>query len=118
MFAHLISIDTATPKGVFGLFGNYDNQRNEIEYSIMAVSDQDLPHGYSEFHVPNVTWAIFDCRGLVPQAIQMGWQYLNEEWLIKYPSKHAAYPELEWYSNGNAYDSNYLSKIWTPIIEE
>ncbi len=41
VFAHLISIDTATPKGIFGLFGNYDNQRNEIEYSIMAVSDQE-----------------------------------------------------------------------------
>ena len=67
---------------------------------------------------PNATWAIFNCRGCVPQAIQKGWQYLNEEWLVKYPFQHAQCPEIEWYSNGNAYDSSYLSQIWIPIIQE
>ena len=118
IFAKLISIDTATPKGIFGLFGTYDEQLNEIEYSIMAISDQEPPQGFTETNIPNATWAIFDCRGSVPQAIQKGWQYLNEEWLAKYPFQHAQCPEIEWYSNGNVYDSNYLSQIWIPIIEE
>lgn len=118
MFAKLISIDIATPKGIFGLFGAYDEQLDEIEYSIMAVSNQKPPQGFTEINIPNATWAIFDCRGSVPQAIQKGWQYLNEEWLVKYPFQHAQCPEVEWYSNGNAYDSNYLSQIWIPIIEE
>lgn len=118
IFAKLISIDTAAPKGIFGLFGNYDEQSNEIEYSIMAISDQKTPQGFTEINLPAAAWAIFDCRGPVPQAIQKGWQYLNEEWLVKYPFQHAPCPELEWYSNGNAYDSDYLSQIWIPIIEE
>ena len=66
----------------------------------------------------NAAWAIFDCIGPVPQAIQKGWKYLNEEWLVKYPFQHAQCPEVEWYSNGNAYDSSYLSQIWIPIVEE
>lgn len=118
IYAKLISMDTAVPKGIFGLFGAYDGQLNEIEYSIMAISDQEPPPGFTESNIPNATWAIFDCRGPVPQAIQNGWQYLNEEWLVKYPFRHAQCPEVEWYSNGNVYDNNYLSQIWIPIIEE
>ncbi len=117
-FAKLISMDTAVPKGIFGLFGTYEEQSSEMEYSIMARSDQELPHGFTEVNIPGATWAIFDCRGSVPQAIQKGWQYLNEEWLVKYPFQHAQCPEIEWYSNGNAYDSDYLSQIWIPVIEE
>lgn len=118
IFAKLISIDTADTSGLFGLFGAHDEQVNTIEYSIMVLSDHELPQGFTEILIPNATWAIFDCRGPVPQAIQKGWQYLNEEWLVKYPFQHAQCPEIEWYSNGNVYDSNYLSQIWIPIIEE
>ena len=118
IFAKLISIDTAASKGIFGLFGTYNKQLNEIEYSIMTISNQKLPEGFIEINIPNATWAVFDCRGMVPQAIQKGWQYLYEEWLVKYPFQHAQCPEIEWYSNGNAYNSNYLSQIWIPITEE
>ena len=118
IFAKLISMDSASPKGIFGLFGAYDEQLNEIEYSIMARSDQEMPQGFTEINITNAVWAIFDCIGPVPQAIQKGWKYLNEEWLVKYPFQHAQCPEIEWYSNGNAYDSSYLSQIWIPIIEE
>lgn len=118
IFAKLISMDTATPKGIFGLFGAYDEQSNEVEYSIMVISDQEPPQDFAQINIPSVTWAVFDCRGAVPQAIQRGWQYLNEEWLVKYPFQHAQCPELEWYSDGNAFDSDYFSQIWIPIIEE
>lgn len=118
IFAKLISIDTANPKGLFGLFGAYHEQCHEIEYSIMVISDQTPPQGFAEVYIPDSTWAIFDCKGPVPQAIQKGWRYLNEEWLVKYPFQHARCPEIEWYSNGNVYDNDYMSQIWIPIKKE
>lgn len=118
IFSKLIALDTASPKGLFGLFGAYDEQSDEIAYSIMAASDQKLPQGFTERYIPGVTWAVFNCIGAVPQAIQQGWQFLNEEWLVKYPFLHAQCPELEWYSDGNAYAADYLSQIWIPITEE
>ncbi len=117
-FSKLISIDAGEPKGIFGVFGAYDEQSEKMEYSIMAVSDKELPKGFREINIPGAAWAVFDCRGPVPGAIQKGWQYLNEEWLVKYPFRHAQCPEVEWYSSGNVYDSSYLSQIWIPVIEE
>ncbi|MCD8356099.1 MAG: AraC family transcriptional regulator [Clostridia bacterium] len=118
VYSQLISMDDGNPKGLFGLFGAYDEQAKTIEYAIMAVSERELPRGFDEIVIPDVTWVIFDCNGPVPQAIHHGWKYLNEEWLIKYPFQHAKCPELEWYSAGNSFDKNYFSQIWIPIVEE
>lgn len=118
VFARLISMDTKSPKGLFGLFDSYDETKEEMEYAIMVHSDSELPEDFIEIMIPESTWAIFDCRGAVPKAIQDGWKYLTEEWLIQYPFRHAPCPELEWYSDGNAYDGNYLSQIWIPVMEE
>lgn len=116
-FLQLISMDEGNPMGMFGMFGKYDKYYNEIEYSVMVISNQELPKGFVEYIIPEVTWAIFDCRGAMPQAIQSGWKFLNEEWIVNYPFKHAKCPEFEWYSNGDVYDHNYLSQIWIPILE-
>lgn len=109
--------------GMFGLFGYYDEASCEIEYLIMVRSDGNvprgvLPDGFTEIVLPETTWAVFDCVGMIPQLIQKGWKYLNEEWMVKYPFKHAPCPELEWYSDGNSYSTDYLSQIWIPVIEE
>lgn len=117
-FSRLVSLDRGKPKGLFGLFDDYDAAAKEIQYYIMAISDCALPEGFVEKRIPESAWAVFDCRGSVPDAIQKGWKYLNEEWLVKYPFQHAACPELEWYSDGNSYAEDYLSQIWIPIIEE
>lgn len=118
MFARLISMDAGIPGGLFGLFGAFDESSYEIEYSIMAISEDEVPEGFYELRIPEAVWAVFDCKGAVPGAIQQGWKYLNEEWLIKYPFGHAPYPEMEWYSDGNSFHEDYLSQIWIPIILE
>ena len=118
IYSTLVSLDTGSPQGLFGLFGFFDESSCEIEYSIMTQSDQPLPPGFTEILIPEQTWAVFDCLGQVPEAIHKGWRYLHEEWLIKYPFRHASCPELEWYSDGNVYSEDYLSQIWIPILEE
>lgn len=117
-FSKLISLDEGSAKGMFGLFDDYNETTKEIQYSIMTASKCPLPEGFIEKRIPQASWAVFDCRGSVPGAIQKGWKYLNEEWLVKYPFKHGNCPELEWYSDENPYAEDYLSQIWIPIIEE
>lgn len=118
-FSRLVSLGNGTPAGLFGLFQLEESGfSKEMEYSIMAASDKDLPEGFREIWIPEAVWAVFDCKGAVPQAIQNGWKYLEEEWLARYPFEHANCPELEWYSSGNSYDNDYLSQIWIPVIDE
>lgn len=116
-FSRLASMDAGTPKGLFGVFRCEEKKPDDLEYSIMVKAEMELPEGYTEIFIPKVTWAIFDCTGPVPQAIQNGWKYLREEWLVRYPFQHAKCPELEWYSDGNAYAADYLSQIWIPVID-
>lgn len=117
-YARLTAMDTGIAKGLFGVFGYDADEPGYLVYSIMAVSDRALPEEFQEICLPENTWAVFDCTGPVPQAIQRGWRYLNDEWLVKYPFQHADCPEIEWYSGGNPYDEQYLSQIWIPILEE
>lgn len=118
VYSTLVALDTAITKGIFGMFGSYDENTKDIEYALMVISDQDLPQDFIEIHIPENSWAIFDCIGIVPQSIHKGWQYLHEEWLQEYPFQHAHCPELEWYSDENIYSEDYLSQIWIPILKE
>lgn len=116
--SNLISMDEANRKGLIGLSTYSNKHSNEIEYSIMVSSTKNLELDFIEQMIPEMTWAVFDCFGTPAEAIQNGWNYLNEEWLLKYPFKHANCPEIEWYSNSNSYANDDLSQIWIPIIEE
>lgn len=118
IFAKLIAMDTGEPKGLLGLFLNAPSSTGDAKYAMMVCYEAETPQGFTEIILPEADWAVFDCVGPVPGAIQKGWQYLTQEWIRKYPFKHADCPEFEWYSSGNAYAQNYLSQIWIPIMEE
>lgn len=108
--------DLSLGSGLFGFFKEMDQTTKEMDYFIMTRSNEPVPDDFVEVVVPTNTWAIFDCIGPIPKAIQNGWRYLHEEWQVNYPFSHAPCPELEWYSNGNLYDDDYLSQIWIPIL--
>ncbi len=59
--AKLISLDRGNPKGIFGLFTDFCEQRDETVYSIMVISDQEAPPGFDEIVIPPAAWAVFDC---------------------------------------------------------
>lgn len=117
-FASLVTLDTNEPKGMFGIFLQDNPLSDNLVYGLMVCSSKSIPEGFITYELPSETWAVFDCYGPVPQAIQQGWKFLEQEWLIQYPFQHAPCPSLEWYSDGNVYDQDYLSQIWIPIIEE
>lgn len=117
-FLKLISLDESQVKGLFGVISEFDEKSDAFNYSIMVISNQKTPEGYEELIIPTETWAIFDCFGPVPESIQKGWTYLKNEWVVKYPFEHGHSPELEWYSDGNPFDKQYLSQLWIPIKED
>lgn len=114
----LMAMDEAKVKGLFGLCVSVNEVDQSMDYRIMVESSLPLKDDYSELIIPENMWCIFDCIGQNPEAIQKGWQYLQEEWLMKYPFHHAKAPEIEWYSDGNSLSKDYLSQIWIPVKED
>lgn len=100
--------------GTFGVFGNY--QDGMMDYYIAGITDRPAGKGLEAIEIPPAAWAVFECAGPMPGAIQKGWRFLNEEWVIKYPFDHADCPEMEWYSAGNSFAEDYKSEIWIPIL--
>lgn len=117
-FAKMIEMDESPVQGLFGGYLREEKRLEIIEYGIFVLSGREVPKGFTELEVPSLTWAVFDCKGVIPKAIVEGWNYLQEEWLVHYPFAHADCPEFEWYSAQNPYDEEYLSQIWIPVIEE
>lgn len=117
-FLKLISLDERSAKGLFGVINYVEEESEGFEYSIMCVSNAEVEEGYEEMIIPSEMWAVFNCLGPVPNSIQRGWKYLNEEWVVKYPFKHSIALDMEWYSSGNPFAEEYLSQIWIPIKEE
>jgi len=104
--------------GVVGLCLKYYDTDQTMDYAIAAFTEQEKNADLTEILLPPETWAVFECIGPMPSAIQKGWHYLTSEWLVKYPFRHAACPELEWYGPGNSFAEDYHSEIWIPITME
>lgn len=111
-YASLITMDKGQPSGIFGMLQEQDDA---MVYTLQVISDARDVDGYVNISLPAATWAIFECCGPIPQAIQHCWKYLHEEWLVQYPFEHADLPDLEWYSEGNIFDEHYTSQIWIPV---
>lgn len=97
------------------LIGISEN-KDEWEHSVMITSAQICQPEKAERRVSGQTWAIFECKGKVPQALENGWKYLKEEWLARHLFQYGKCPALEWYSEGDPDGAEYISQIWIPII--
>jgi AraC family transcriptional regulator len=82
-------------------------------YYMIAV---ELPpdravHGLESYQVPAAQWAVFECRGEVPDSIVSAEMYAFMEWLPSSGFEHANAPEMEVYPPG----SNTYCEFWLPI---
>jgi AraC family transcriptional regulator len=88
-------------------------------YYMIAVENTapvDLP-GLEAYEVPACTWAVFECRGKVPEAIVKSEMFAFMEWLPGSGYAHAPAPEMEVYFSGTdgARDDCY-SEFWLPVM--
>ncbi len=113
-------------KYVCGMFGiNIDPQmgNEQFEYLIADVYNPsaEIPEGVVVRTIPAFTWAVFPCKGALPQALQGVNEKIFSEWL---PALHsyefAAGYCVEMYDAPDKYpdgvnDENYYTEIWLPV---
>ncbi len=79
-----------------------------------------VPEGMTVFEIPQSKWAIFNCIGALPEAMQKVNTKIWKEWLPANPDYELSGNfNIEWYDcvNGEKSDSDYHSAIWIPVKE-
>ena len=101
------------PTGVLGVCTSASNKI--FDYYIAVATTKPTPEGMDEFIVPKTTWAIFECIGAMPQAIQNLHKRIITEWLPTSGYECANSPDIEVYFDGNTDSSDYKCEVWLPV---
>lgn len=113
-------------KYVCGMFGvNIDTQMGDekFEYLIADAYNPaiDIPDGFEVKTIPAFTWAVFPCKGALPDSLQDVNTKIFSEWLPALQDFEFAagyciemYDDSSKYPNGTS-DENYYSEIWIPV---
>ena len=78
----------------------------------------EVPEGMVVYEFPGGDWAVFDCIGSIPEALQSLNTQIFKEWLPGNPDYElCGNASAEWYDcvNGEKTDKDYHSAIWIPV---
>ena len=106
---------------IFGVcYGNLPENAKTFDYSIAATYAKDavVPEGFRRNTIPARTWAVFECKGAMPNAIQDLWHKIVSEFFPTSSYKPTYEMDIEAYSEGNMGDPDYYSEIWIPVVKK
>jgi len=112
----ILSLMNRHPFGLLGVSTYIDGEN--FDYYIAVASDQQAPDGMHEYIVPECTWAVFECIGPLPHAMQSLQKRIITEWLPTSGYEYADAPDIEVYSDGNQQAEDYRSEVWLPVIKK
>lgn len=108
--------------GVYGVCLDDEIKGDQFRYMIADDYDEDKAksEGYEVKEIPEYTWAVFPCRGAMPQALQSVNTQVFNEWLPASSYDIAAGFNIEFYTDEKKYplgaqDPEYYSEIWVPV---
>lgn len=117
--AKLLSI--TSDKGlIYGIcYGGELTDRKTFEYGIAAICDEktEIPEGFRINEIPARTWAVFECTGAMPDAIQNTWHKICSEFFPASCYEPTYEMDIEAYTTGDMSADDYKSEIWVPIKE-
>jgi AraC family transcriptional regulator len=96
-----------------------DPARREFYYMIAVEHPTSpTPDGLESFMVPASLWAVFECRGPLPDAIVKSEIYAFTQWLPASGYHHALAPEMEVYPPASGPDDEPYCEFWLPIVDD
>lgn len=90
----------------------------DFDYYIAVASGRPAKEGMAEYEVPACTWAIFDCVGPMPQALQDLQKRIVTEWLPASGYEYADAPDIEVYPEGDQLSAEYRCQAWLPVTKK
>ncbi len=115
-------LDMAVDKTyIFGVcYGNLPENAKTFDYSIAVECSKDtaVPEGFRKNTIPARTWAVFECKGAMPGAIQDMWQKIVTEFFPTSCYQPTYEMDIEAYTEGNMESPDYSSEIWIPVTQK
>lgn len=105
---------------IFGVcHANISNNAKTFDYSIAAKCDKDtvVPEGFRKNTIPARTWAVFECKGAMPNAVQDLWHKIVSEFFPTSDYQPTCEMDIEAYTAGDMSSSDYRSEIWIPVTK-
>jgi AraC family transcriptional regulator len=112
----LCSLMDKDPMGVLGVSTCMEGK--DFDYYIAAATDREAPSDLEEYMVPACTWAVFECVGAMPEAIQNLQKRVVSEWLPSSSYEFANAPDIEVYFEGDQQSDDYRCEVWLPIVRK
>lgn len=109
--------------GMFGISADLQVGNDKFAYLIADLYNpaMDIPDGCITRTIPALTWAVFPCRGAMPNAIQEVNDKIFSEWLpsVREYELDAGYC-IELYDSPDKYekgtlDDDYYTELWVPV---
>lgn len=116
MMPKLCGLINQPPFGILGVSTCMNGK--DFDYFIAVATDNSLPEGMAEYEVPPCTWAIFECVGPMPNAIQELQKRIITEWLPVSGYEYADAPDIEVYSEGDQTAPDYKCEVWLPVVKK
>lgn len=104
------------PYGLLGISTCMNGK--DFDYYIAAATTKETPDGMVEYIVPECTWAVFQCVGAMPKAIQDLQKRIVTEWLPTSGYEYDNAPDIEVYFDGDQQAPDYKCEVWFPIIKK
>lgn len=106
---------------IFGVcYGNNSDSAKTFNYSIGAICDENtiVPKGFRKNKIPARTWAVFECKGAMPKAMQDMWHKITAEFFPTSSYEPTYEMDIEAYTEGDMSSENYRSEIWIPVVRK
>lgn len=106
-------------KGLLGICYDFDMKTENFKYMVAAEGDKTSGKITDKLEIPELTWAIFPGKGKMPDALQVLWKKIYQEW---FPATNYVVnpgPELELYlSEEPDENGNEEFEVWVPVKQE
>ncbi len=116
MFEEICKLSNREPSGVLGVSASMNGK--DFDYYIAAASDQPVPPNMAEYEVPEAMWAVFECIGPMPNAMQELQKRIVTEWLPTSGYEYAEDLDIEVYPTSDTQSPDYRSEVWLPITKK
>jgi len=108
---------TVLPGVLLGICIDFAADMSEFTYMCAAEAPgEGVPDGMVRRPIPAGSWAVFEGRGALPEAIQTLWGRIWSEFFKESQFKHGDGPELELYPEGDHSQPDYQFELRIPVV--